>query len=163
MRDSAVETVQPSGPGAPLPPTLIYLAGFALGWWMENSAPIWPTWHPPAWLATTGWFLCIVGLLLFVWGLATFARFRTGIMLQRAATCIVDAPPYSWSRNPQYVSFTMIYVGASLAMGLFWPLLILPLVLLLVTATVINREERYMRSRFGNAYDDYCRRVRRWI
>lgn len=158
-----METQKSSGPGAPLPPTLIYLTVFFLGWWMENNAPIWPEWHSPLWLGSTGWLLMAAGIALFLWGLATFARLRTGIMLQRPATRVVDVPPYSWSRNPQYVSFTLIYTGLALAMGLWWPLLLLPLVILLVTAAVISREERYLRSTFGQAYEDYCRRVRRWI
>ena len=28
---------------------------------------------------------------------------------------------------------------------------------------VITREERYLRSVFGSAYEEYCRRVKRWI
>ena len=57
----------------------------------------------------------------------------------------------------------MIYLGVALALGLFWPLLLLPFVIALTTVAVINREERYMRSKFGDAYEAYCRRVRRWI
>ena len=30
-------------------------------------------------------------------------------------------------------------------------------------ATVIPREEAYMRAHFGAAYDEYCSRVRRWL
>jgi len=44
-----------------------------------------------------------------------------------------------------------------------WPLLLLPLVLMVLSTAVIQREERYLRSAFGPDYDDYCRRVRRWL
>jgi protein-S-isoprenylcysteine O-methyltransferase Ste14 len=152
-----------SGPGAPLPPTLIYTGGFLLGWWLERKAPLWPAWQTPMVVTILGWLLAAAGLGLFIWGLATFARMRTGIMLQQPATRVVDVPPYSWSRNPQYVSFTMIYAGLALVAGLWWPLLLLPVVIGLVTVAVIGREERYLRATFGEAYEDYCRRVRRWI
>ena len=152
-----------SGPGAPLPPTLIYLAGFLCGWWLDGRMPLWPGWEPPLVIEIVGWGKTIAGVGLFLWGLSTFARLRTGIMLQRAATRVVDLAPYSWSRNPQYVAFSLIYVGAAFAAGLWWPLLLLPFVVRLLTVAVISREERYMRSMFGDAYDDYCRRVPRWI
>jgi protein-S-isoprenylcysteine O-methyltransferase Ste14 len=152
-----------TGPGAPLPPTLIYIAGFALGWWLDARLPLTSTARFPVALEWSGWLLAAGGAGLFVWGLATFARMRTGILLQKPATRIVDTRPYSWSRNPQYVSFTMMYVGLALALGVRWPLLLTPLVVVLVTVLVIAREERYLRTTFGDAYADYCRRVRRWI
>ncbi len=152
-----------SGPGAPFPPTLIYLAGFLLGWYLEVRTPIYPDWRSPAAITFVAWVLVVGGALLFVWGLATFSKVRTGIMLQRAATRVVDLPPYSWSRNPMYVSFTAMYVGLALVLEVWWPFLVLPLVVGVLTMVVIAREERYMRTRFGAAYEEYCRRVRRWI
>lgn len=84
-------------------------------------------------------------------------------MFHEAATQVVDVPPYSWSRNPMYVAFTVIYAGAALVLQVWWPIVMLPVVLGILTFVVIAREERYMRATFGAAYDDYCRRVRRWI
>ncbi len=152
-----------NGPGAPLPPTLIFVAGFLLAWWIEHRMPLRNEDEPPALVGLAGWSLTAVGSLLFLWGMATFSRMKTGIMLQQAATRIVDEPPYSWSRNPMYVAFTAMYVGLALATGLWWALVLLPAVLIVLTVAVIAREERYMRATFGDAYDDYCRRVRRWI
>lgn len=151
------------GPGAPFPPTLIYVAGFLIGWWLESRTSLRSGWTAPAAVEVAGWCLVVAGALLFIWGLATFSKVRTGIMLQKAATRVVDVPPYSWSRNPMYVSFTAMYVGLALALGLWWPFLLLPVVIGVLTVAVIAREERYMRATFGSAYEDYCQRVRRWI
>lgn len=152
-----------SGPGAPLPPTLIYIVGFLLGWWLERVAPLTSGALPGAAVRSVGWIAVAAGTGLFIWGLATFAQQRTGIMLQQAATRVVSVGPYRWSRNPQYVAFTLIYLGLALAYGLIWPVILLPGVLLLLTAAVIAREERYMRATFGSGYVDYCQRVRRWL
>lgn len=43
------------------------------------------------------------------------------------------------------------------------PLLGLPGVLLAMQKLVIEREERYLRERFGTAYTSYCAKVRRWL
>jgi protein-S-isoprenylcysteine O-methyltransferase Ste14 len=42
-------------------------------------------------------------------------------------------------------------------------ILTLPPVLWVVRRAVIDREERYLEARFGGAYLDYKRRVRRWV
>jgi protein-S-isoprenylcysteine O-methyltransferase Ste14 len=158
-----MEHVIGKGPGAPLPPTLIYVAGFALAWWVESRTPLRGEDEPPALVGLAGWALVAAGSWLFLWGMATFSRMKTGIMLQQAATRVVEAPPYNWSRNPMYVAFTAIYVGLALALGIWWAFIFLPAVLVLLNVAVIAREERYMRATFGAAYEDYCRRVGRWF
>jgi protein-S-isoprenylcysteine O-methyltransferase Ste14 len=147
-----------------LPPTLVYLAGFALGYWLESMAPIAIDEAGPGLLQVViGWMLVGLGLGIFVWGLVTFASKQTGIMLQHPALLVVREGPYRWSRNPQYIGFTATYFGAALLTNQAWPLLLLPLVLLTVFAGVIAREERYMRATFGQSYEEYCRNVRRWL
>ncbi|MEO7192820.1 MAG: isoprenylcysteine carboxylmethyltransferase family protein [Vicinamibacterales bacterium] len=152
------------GPGAPLPPTLVYIAGLVVGWWLDGhqALPIDRN-GPQITQAVIGWIAVGVGLLLFVWGLRTFAHARTGIMLQHPARRVVQAGPYRWSRNPQYVGFTAAYIGAALLLNSAWPLLLLPVVVLTLLAAVIAREERYMRATFGPAYEEYCQQVRRWL
>src|SRR5512134_3651007 len=94
------------GPGTPVPPTLLFVAGLAAGLWWDRRDP-WPVQagDPSAALVFIGSLLLAGGAALFVSGLVTFARARTGIMLQHAATRVVTTGPYRWSRNPQYVSF----------------------------------------------------------
>lgn len=119
--------------------------------------------YGPGLLQTSiGAMLIVAGSAVFWWGLATFVG-RTGIMLQRPATTLMTSGPYQWSRNPQYVAFTAIYIGAALLTNNAWPLFLLPLVLLAVVIAVIMREERYLRAKFADSYDAYCRRVGRWL
>jgi protein-S-isoprenylcysteine O-methyltransferase Ste14 len=47
--------------------------------------------------------------------------------------------------------------------GSWWPLLVLPAVLLAMLRLVITREEEYLATRFGAAYAAYRSRVRRWV
>jgi protein-S-isoprenylcysteine O-methyltransferase Ste14 len=156
------------GPGVTVPPTVAFLAGFALAWWLHQREPL--RFHEPGAvpgglspMAILGWVLLTGGIALFLWGLRTFFLARTGIMLQKPATVLMMSGPYSWSRNPQYVAFTAIYAGVALVANTLWPLLLLPPVLAVVVFGVIDREERYLRATFGREYDDYCSRVPRWI
>ena len=70
---------------------------------------------------------------------------------------------HGWSRNPMYLSLTIIYAGLALALGRAWPLVLVILPWASMNWIVIPFEETRLRETFGQDYADYCRRVRRWI
>jgi protein-S-isoprenylcysteine O-methyltransferase Ste14 len=114
-------------------------------------------------LVVTGWLLITVGGVLLLWAMLTFARAKTAILPSRSARTIVATGPFRYSRNPMYVGLSAIYVGLSLLMGMAWPLVLLPLVLLSLYALVVRREEHYLGHAFGDEYAAYRSRVRRWL
>jgi protein-S-isoprenylcysteine O-methyltransferase Ste14 len=61
-----------------------------------------------------------------------------------------------------YIASTLVYVGIALVANAAWPLLLLPVVLL-VTHIVVVREERSLERRFGAAYRSYKTSVRRYL
>ena len=61
-----------------------------------------------------------------------------------------------------YVAWTLGYVGVALVAGTAWPLLLLPVVLV-VTQIVVLREERSLERRFGDAYRSSRTSVRRYL
>lgn len=76
---------------------------------------------------------------------------------------IVSTGVYRFTRNPIYVGFLIVVIAAAFGANSWWVLLsIVPLFLLLQFGVVL-REEQYLSTKFGAAYDDYRRRVRRWI
>jgi protein-S-isoprenylcysteine O-methyltransferase Ste14 len=62
-----------------------------------------------------------------------------------------------------YLGFTFLYLGASAWMNSLWPVLLLPVVLVVMQRGVIAREEAYLERRFGADYRAYRGRVRRWL
>jgi protein-S-isoprenylcysteine O-methyltransferase Ste14 len=48
-------------------------------------------------------------------------------------------------------------------LGSAWPLATLLAAVVGVRRQVIDREERYLAERFGEAYETYRRSVRRWL
>lgn len=146
------------------PPPLIFAGGFLLGWYLETQRP----YALDGAGATTaqligGWLLAAAGAGTMAWGIFTLRRAGTTIMPDRAASRMVDAGPYRFTRNPIYVGMTLVYLGAAVVMNDAWQVILLPVVLIVVTAGVITREERHLREAFGGVYDDYCRRARRWL
>lgn len=152
------------GPGTHFPPTFIFIIGFVLALWIDWQWPL-PIVRESADIVrfVIGVAALVVGGWLFWWGMATFARARTGILLQQPASRLVCSGPYRWTRNPQYVGYLVGYFGLSVLANTLWPLLLLPVVLVLLSLFVIEREEKYLRGVFGPEYVDYCRRVSRWL
>jgi protein-S-isoprenylcysteine O-methyltransferase Ste14 len=110
------------------------------------------------------------GLLLVAAG-AWFSSYAAGVFSGRNTTLnpygqpaeFVTIPPYTYTRNPMYLGLTAILLGFAI---FFWsPVMVLaPIVFFLVIdRVVIPKEEEALERTFGSAYQDYQRRVRRWL
>jgi len=119
--------------------------------------------HVARWVELAGWGDVVVGLALMGWGIATFRREQTAVYPNQRARLLVESGPYRRTRNPMYLGMTVLYLGVTALMNSWWPLLLLPLVLWALVILVIGREERYLAQEFGEHYDAYRSRVRRWI
>jgi protein-S-isoprenylcysteine O-methyltransferase Ste14 len=138
----------------PLPET--YLVGLGAGILLHVITSWRLSW--PAWIGhAVGWPLLLTGLWLAAWAVRAAAE----VDLERPSQLVLRAP-YAFSRNPMYVASTLVYVGIALVSNAAWPLLLLPLVLL-VTHVGVVREERSLERRFGSAYRSYKTSVRRYL
>jgi protein-S-isoprenylcysteine O-methyltransferase Ste14 len=81
----------------------------------------------------------------------------------RPTAAIVSSGVYRFSRNPIYIAFLLIVLGFAFCANSMWFLLSAGILFVLLHLGVIKREERYLSHRFGETYQAYCRRVRRWI
>jgi protein-S-isoprenylcysteine O-methyltransferase Ste14 len=95
--------------------------------------------------------------------LIAFHRAGTSAKPWRPATALVLTGPYRFTRNPMYLGFTLLYLGITLWVNSVWPLLILPVVVVVMDRGVIAREEAYLEARFGEEHRRYKARVRRWV
>jgi len=156
----------PPHPGVWFPPPFVYVIGFVLGLWIERHRPLAfvPSRSGLRWLPETAGLLAFVACILFLFGaMATFRRERTTVLPNRPASTLATGGPYRFTRNPMYVGMALLYIGLALVLNTVWPLVFLPLVLFIIDAAVIRREERYLISAFGEEYRSYCSRVRRWL
>jgi protein-S-isoprenylcysteine O-methyltransferase Ste14 len=118
---------------------------------------------------TLRWIVC--GVILSVAGLFGPTAFRTfgkanttidPVHIDRASS-LVTVGIYQYTRNPMYVSLTLILCAWSI--WLSSPVLLVGPAFF---AIFINRfqivpEERFLLQKFGNEYVEYRRQVRRWI
>lgn len=97
------------------------------------------------------------------WALLVMLVEKTSPNPYRETRTIVSKGPYQYSRNPMYLGMTGLYLAFAFYAGSFWFFLLLFPVLSLLQRCVIRREESYLESRFGQQYNDYKNRVRRWL
>ncbi len=75
---------------------------------------------------------------------------------------LVTGGMHQFSRNPVYLGIMMFLLGALIAAP--GPLTLAGVVLSYIGLTIIIRqEERYLKDRFGEEYERYAARVRRWL
>ncbi len=90
-------------------------------------------------------------------------KHKTTIMPNQAATRLVTSGPFSVSRNPIYLSNTMLTFGIGLAMENVWLFVTGLLAAFATNYLAILREEKHLGLKFGNEWRKYAKKVRRWI
>jgi protein-S-isoprenylcysteine O-methyltransferase Ste14 len=75
---------------------------------------------------------------------------------------LVMSGPYRWVRHPFYTSFGMDVVAAGLVMA-NWFVLLLGAAVFGVLVVRTQREEEFLRTRFGDDYRRYQHRVGRFV
>lgn len=147
-----------------VPPPLVFVLSFLAGAGLQSLVPL----HAPsAALLRDGRIVGIAligcGVLLALSCVGLFLLSRTTVIPWSTASTLVTRGPYRLTRNPMYLSLVLAYTGVALALFDPWPLVLLPLPVLLMHTIVIPFEEARMREAFGEAYDLYCAKVRRWL
>ena len=79
------------------------------------------------------------------------------------ASALVTTGVYRVSRNPMYVALTSLLTALAVYLANGWAAVGPVLFALFITRFQIIPEERIMQAKFGDAYADYQRRVRRWL
>ena len=113
-------------------------------------------------LSWVGILLCIVGLVLLLLSLVAFGKsFRVGIDVDHADK-LVTTGVFAFSRNPIYVAFGLVLFGQFLVFP-NWVLLVYLAAGIWLFHRQVLREEEFLRQHYGQAYLEYCRRVRRYL
>lgn len=115
--------------------------------------------------------LKVVGVLLLLAGGALVLETTTRFALQGRGTPAPWAPPerfvergsYRFVRSPMYLGVILLVVGQALLLGQEVLYLWAAGAWLMFTAFLVFYEEPGLRRRFGASYDDYRRRVHRWL
>lgn len=136
-----------------------YLVFAATFHWPTISAQEFFPFEAIAWVGVT---FCLAGLLLLLWSLVSFGQgFRVGIDADHPDQLITTGV-FAFSRNPIYVAFASILLGQFLIFS-NWILLVYLSAGIWLFHRQVLREEAFLKKHYGQAYAEYCQRVRRYI
>jgi protein-S-isoprenylcysteine O-methyltransferase Ste14 len=142
-------------------PPLVYLGTIALGYILHLTWPV--RLMSPTTSLILGGITVLVAVALFLYAIREFQNAGTPVPGNRPTTTIVRTGPYHCSRNPIYLSFSLLQLGVAYWLNSLWLLVTLIPALALMSFVVIPREEKYLESRFPSDYLPYKASVRRWL
>ena len=153
------ETVD--NPGVIAFPPALFAGTLAIGLLLHF---IFPVAFLPQMIAIASGVIVLVGAaLIAVSAFRAMRRAQTAVNPSLPTTAIVSDGAFGFSRNPIYLSLTLLYIGIALLFDALWALLLLLPLIVVVQNGVIKREERYLEQKFGDEYLHYKASVRRWV
>ena len=153
-----------SGASTPKPPQypLLFFAAPVVAGLVIHF--VWDVRFLPAEVALiSGIVVLIAGAAFGMW--AVWTMFREGERPEPShpTNKIVTTGPFRFSRNPIYVSFVVVATGLGLGLSSIPVLAGVATGFAALALWVVPAEERYLSARFGDEYQEYCKRVRRWV
>jgi protein-S-isoprenylcysteine O-methyltransferase Ste14 len=154
---------KPDRAGVAAPPPLLMVLCIAAGFLAEHAQHfrIFSANQPvrrPLCFALFG-----AAVVIFVAAIRELIRHKTHPSPYKATATIVGTGIYRLSRNPIYVAFLLVVVASAAGANSAWLLVATVALFVLLRFGVVSREEQYLSRKFGNVYEEYRRKVRRWI
>ncbi len=153
--------------GAVARPPGLFLAALLLGFVADHVLPL-P--FPVPRIGLVHWIsagiagsLIIIGIAVFAAGIRNFSSAATPVQGTKPTSTLVTSGIHGWSRNPIYLGMFLLYGGIGLAVRSPWVLILMLPLAITIRYGVVAREEAYLERRFGDAYQHYKARVRRWL
>jgi protein-S-isoprenylcysteine O-methyltransferase Ste14 len=110
------------------------------------------------WLySSAGWIFAATGIAISTSALRTVSD----VDLERPST-LISTGSYAISRNPMYLGWTLLYLGAALVTRNAWMVTSLPIVGGIIHREVLREEDKLKRA-FGEEFLQYRKLVRRYL
>lgn len=145
-------------------PPVIQVAIVAFAMWLLSVA--FPAMNSPGGTTTAlAVSFVVIGLIIVALGVLEFRKADTTVdpRYPDKSSQLVESGIYRISRNPMYLGFLLMLFGWALYLMNYLAFLLLPLFMVYMNRFQIQPEEQYMLHKFGDKFDGYSARVRRWI
>lgn len=113
--------------------------------------------------AIVGTFVGLVGLTIMVLARILFSRTGQSPIPWKPTPELILTGPYRFTRNPMYVGVTVLQIGLGVAVNNLWIAAFALPALTIIHFIAVLPEEKYLSDKFGESYQTYLARVRRYI
>jgi protein-S-isoprenylcysteine O-methyltransferase Ste14 len=146
-----------------IPPPIVALTCAALMYAATRLAPDW-RWDWPN-RGALGAGVALLGIAFDLLGVIAFYRSKTTVnpLKPSSTSVIVQGGVYRHTRNPMYLGMLLVLLGWALYLAHPVAFLLLPVFVAYLTRFQIIPEERFLAAKFGDEYQHYASRVRRWV
>ncbi len=109
--------------------------------------------------------LLVMGLMIAFIGVAQFRKHRTTVnpLQPEKASSLVTDGIFRWTRNPMYLGLLMVVLAWAVWLGNGAAVLIGLSFIPLLNKLQIIPEETALLAKFGQPFQDYLNRTRRWL
>ncbi len=149
------------GAAVKFPPPLLFLTVMGLAYAVNDLRPL--GLGGSSALSYIAALFISLGAVVIALAFFYFRQAQTHIEPWKPTTAIISSGIFSYSRNPIYLAFCFIQIGAGIFLNNAWMLISVLLSAFLVYHIAIKKEEAYLDAKFGEGYIGYKNRVRRWL
>lgn len=110
-----------------------------------------------------GWLFIIAGSAINIWADQLFKKNETTVKPDEKPIKLIDYGIFNFSRNPMYLGMAGILLGVGIFLGSMTSFAGAILFVIAIAVYFIPDEEKTMREAFGEDYNNYKAKVRRWI
>lgn len=105
------------------------------------------------------------GILFILSAVIQFIKRKTTVNPTKPhkTTSLVISGTFKITRNPMYLGMLLIIMSYAFYKLSIISLFLIPLFIFYINKFQIEPEEHEMRKKFGKEYEDYCKKVDRWI
>ncbi|MBF6617135.1 MAG: isoprenylcysteine carboxylmethyltransferase family protein [Candidimonas sp.] len=144
------------------PPLIMLLVGLMMG----TSARLFPALNlasPNNHMVAVA--VALLGVAMSLVSIVAFKRARTTTDPRRPALAsnLINSGIYRYSRNPMYLGVLLVLAGWAVYLGNVLSILGLLVFIAYITRFQIIPEERLLSQKFGVAFENYMKEVRRWL
>lgn len=104
-----------------------------------------------------------LGITLNLAADSAFKRSKTTVKPFEKSSHLVTDGVFIVSRNPMYLGMVLCLLGIAILLGTTTPLFVVPIMAVLFDLAYIIPEEKMLKDTFGEKFERYRTRTRRWL